>query len=390
VIEIVGCNGKNIGDILMLEAAIQELRLRHPKAAFAVRRRSILQRVKAEDRLNFLPLVRPGARRRQLKERTNGLLLGPFSALAGLYPGLAAAHRVTGIVDVCGYKYGGIWGRSAIDSDLREYAREKRKGRRIVLLPKTFGPFADPATEAAMRELVELCDLCYCRDQLSHDHLTAAGVPAERCPVFPDFTTTVKGVADARYQAYAGRPLIIPNFRMVDSGRGLDEAGYAALLESLTTLLRRRGMEPLLVVHDAGRDLAFSQELARKNDLSLVLEKRAAAVKGLIGQAGLVYSDRLHGLINALSQTVPALTSGWNFKYAEALKNYGMERMLITPDERQESSLQTRLDRLLAEEKSLREQLSAAAGRLKQTNGLMWDQVNRCLFFSSSLSDYPG
>lgn len=379
-IEVVGANRKSMGDLLMLEAVRQALRRQGPEIVFAVRQRRVWRAIAPGRDARFLPLLKRSRRRQGLTEALNRHLLSPLSAVAGLLPGWVSAGRISGLVDVCGYKYGGIRGRAAIEFDLRNYSAERRRGRKIILMPKTFGPFEDRETKARMRELAACCDLCFTRDQISHAHLVDAGVPPERCPIFPDFTGVVRGVVSDAYRGLAGKSLIIPNYRMVDAGIGLTETGYLAHLQEVSHFLRQQEGGAAILVHDFGKDPELARCLAHSTNLPLIEDRRALVVRGLIGQARVVYSDRLHGLINALNQGVPGTTVGWGHKYNELLKAYG----LPSPSRKGAGSLSGAvievLATLLSERARYSLHLRTAGESIARENHLMWERIRDCLF----------
>lgn len=374
-IEITGCNPKNLGDILMLEAAVIGIRDRVPSASFAVRRHSLLSKLASGAVVSYLPLLRPSGSRRELKLALNDRIFAPLANIGANYMGYARPRDFRAVVDVCGYKYGGVWGASAILADLREYGRLKGGGNKIVLLPKTYGPFEGETAQRHMRELVDLVDLCLVRDTVSYEHLLKAGVPSDRCAVFPDFTTTIEGILLPQHACYEGAAIVVPNFRMIDANTGLTEDAYLRMLSTLIEQAKSIHLKPIVLVHDSGKDDALAGKLAAGNKVPIVRESRAAVAKGLLRAASLVYSDRLHGLIGALSQGVPALTTGWTYKYVEILRSYGMTHCIVPPDRRDPRHFAECWHAVWENRESICAELRVSSEKIKCLNAQMWDRV---------------
>jgi polysaccharide pyruvyl transferase WcaK-like protein len=378
-IEIVGCNPKNLGDILMLEAAVAKVRQIFPTIEVAVRRRSLLGKVTPGVSLKYLPLIRPTGRKKWVKNYFNRAILSPASNVFSPLTGYARASDVESVFDVCGYKYGGIWGRTSIDLDLSTYRSVKERGGRVVLLPKTYGPFANTSTKRQMAELAKLVDLCIARDEVSQNHLIDAGVPKDQCPTFPDFTASISGVHLPCYEGLRDVALVIPNVRMVDAKIGLTEEKYHAILLGLLEVAKKVGLKSAVLVHDLGKDADYAAHLARAARVPLVRDDRATVIKGIIGNAALVYSDRLHGLINALSQGVPVLTSGWTYKYAEVLKAYGMDACQVPAPLRTPVGVSDHWQSVWENRVNIKTDLRKAVMNVGLQNEAMWDRVANVL-----------
>ena len=379
IIEIAGCNSKNLGDLLMLDAVVRELSAMDPDLGVAARPKCLLTGRAPGSRLAVLPLLRLQGRRLPLKRWLNEGVLGPLSRVTCRFPGYASAAEVDGLIDICGYKYGGVWGSAALAADVRTFAEVKRRGHRVVLLPKTLGPFDDPVSARLMRELVEVSDWCGARDRVSQLALLELGINPERCPVFPDFTASVPGRRDDRLARYEGRPLIIPNYRMVDSVPGHDAARYLERLSVVSDVFSALGGPPAILLHELGKDRLAGEALARACGLDLLAVGDAAAVKGLIGRARAVYSDRLHGVINGLSQGVVSLTTGWNFKYRELLADYDAGELELPQDPVDRDTLGQAIRDRFARWAEVEVRVERAAARVRQRNAEMWRQVCRLL-----------
>ena len=102
--------------------------------------------------------------------------------------------------------------------------------------------------------------------------------------------------------------------------------------------------------------------------------------KALVGGATLVVSSRYHGLVNALSQCVPAIGTSWSHKYAQLFADYGCGDSLW--DVGDPASTAERLATWLSGPAlaSRRAALRAPAESLKDEARAMWSTVRRrCL-----------
>lgn len=159
-------------------------------------------------------------------------------------------------------------------------------------------------------ELLNTVDLWFARDSESRNALADAGTEEGAIHMFPDYTTSLQALQSAEYEKFSKRPIIIPNVRMLERKTGGDSLDYFQLIRSLFALLREKFGNPLILAHEMGRDCELVQRLALELKADCVIENRARIVKGIIGKAPVIYSDRLHGIINACSQSVPAFASG--------------------------------------------------------------------------------
>lgn len=374
-IEVVGCNPKSAGDVLMLEAVVRELGRRMPDAAFCVRSRRSLARATPGLPLKWLPAVRVSRRRARFDMLLDRWCAAPIAVLAAPATGWASPWRVSGVVDVCGYKYGGLWGRGAIDLDSRVYAEARARGQSVVLMPKTYGPFEDDSTRRAMVRLAHQVELSLTRDGISQRHLVGLGVDPSRCSVFPDYTSAVPGSSLRPNQRGFPKVIVIPNTRMVDAAGPLSDASYQDVIRDVLDLARAAGMSAALMAHDSGQDIVLCQRLSREFKVPVIHERVATVAKSIIGQAEVVYSDRLHGLIGALSQGVPAMTMGWSHKYRETLTDYGVPDFQVSRD-RDSGRHVAQIWDLLWQSRSLwRDRLLEVRVQIESRLSPMWDRI---------------
>ena len=91
-------------------------------------------------------------------------------------------------------------------------------------------------------------------------------------------------------------------------------------------------------------------------------------------------SSRFHGLVSALSQGVPALTTGWSHKYEMLLTEYGFPEGCI-PVGSSDSEIRERILQITDEANAvqLRQKLTETAQIQKQKSEKMWARVFECI-----------
>lgn len=367
---IIGAHLANRGSELMLRSLVGELRRRHPCMRLAISPRTAgLGRVDdlELDRLAF-PLPHVGDRWR--------FAAGFALRRLPVRPGRLAWEQVDLIFDIAGFAYSDQWGAHPAANLARLLADAGRHGARTVLLPQAFGPFDEPRTAAAMRQVIGRAERLFARDPESLAHLEALtrGGPglAARLALGPDLTLAYAAVE--RDEGETG--YLIPNVRMLDQGAGAWGDGYTELLAELVRRGHRpKGQRVALAVHDAkGGDLRLAREVQRavpEHPVELVVEEDPRRLKARLAGARWVVGSRFHALASALSCAVPALALGWSHKYRHLCRDYGVEELAF---DRPRPEIVGRFDRLAdpGHRAELRQRLRDAQRRIVERAEAMW------------------
>jgi colanic acid/amylovoran biosynthesis protein len=265
--------------------------------------------------------------------------VGPVSAaLASVLPGTmrrrlrwVADKDIAGVLDASGFSYSDQWGAAGVERMVYRCRWWKRRGVPIVLLPQAYGPFSTARIRSAFRELATLSDLVYVRDETSARHVAELVDDPTKLRDAPDFTSLVKGKIRPSHASTAGRPCIIPNYRMVDKTEGPTAAAYVEFLVACTQRILDARLEPFVLIHDHGKDQELVATLEQRlgHRIQTVVEDDPVHVKGVVGQASFVIGSRFHGLVSALTQGVPCIGTSWSHKYEELFASFGMELMLV-------------------------------------------------------------
>jgi len=340
LIEIKGAQFSNHGARLMLDASLERLRSRFPQARFAM---STGPNASPAE-LSTVPAVN----RIRLHRREFDLTPLAYHLPRALHGWLLRRHRVcepglSAVLDVSGYAYGDRWGVVSASQTAAQLVRMHAHGRPYVFMPQTFGPFTSPRFQvfgAALRRAALICP----RDDVSQDHVTQllCGAPSVLLRA-PDITIGMAAnhSALAASGVTARTVLVIPNARLLDRPSQLYpdttgdwQTGYVPMLLRLIKTMTARGHLVRILNHGGAEDLALCDVLAAAvSDRRVIREEDPAAVKGVIGAAGLVISSRYHGCVHALSQGVPCIGTSWSHKYQALFTDFAASaNLLTTPD----------------------------------------------------------
>lgn len=368
LIEIDGGGFSNKGAELMLKETVRRVRCHMPEASVAVATHCGPYRDRAELGLYQIPRSRYGPLR---IEWGHAIRLLPADVRRSL--GLVLSHEIDAVLDPSGYRYRR---HKYVKALAKRARRSRRQGKKFVLLPQAFGPFSDRSRQP-LTTVVQSVDLIYARDEISYNCIVDLVGESTNLRIAPDFTLALPGFLRPRHEALRGGLGLIPNQRMLDQTEAVVRAAYVPLLRECVRRALEAGMQPFVLIHDINDEvLAHDIVDGFCEDIDVVKEWDACAIKGIIGIAGAVISSRFHGLVSALSQGVPALGTGWSHKYEMLFRDYGFDAGLIgVPAE--SHVLERKLGMLMDESSraSLASQLHTAAEQQRMAIEEMWAEV---------------
>lgn len=383
LVEIRGPWLHNKGDDLMLRACVEALGGRFALAAEGGLGLARLPRGAGVDRLRWSELK---AARLSRGFMTRGGRAGALrdAALLALPEGLRTRLRlrdgreVSGLVDASGFAYGDQWNVQRMRRRAAYYAMLRGRGVRFVLAPQALGPFETPEGREAARALLLPFDRVYARDARSLGHLAALDLPPGVALQAPDVSHLL-APAPLPPGDWARRACVVPNARMIDRTDPATSGRYVAFLLLALRLLRERGAEPFVMLHETN-DAGLATEIARQAGGLEVIDPPALVAKALLGACRAVVSSRYHALAGALSQATPTIGTSWSHKYDALFEEYRCPEMLVSPLIPEES-LRDRLDRALdaGPRDALRARLAAAALRQSARVEAMWEDTRAIL-----------
>jgi len=370
-IEIHGTGTHNRGAELMAIAAAARMRASFPGARIVVPPQ--FGDAVARGRHGFLTTWEiPG----RLRSKISNLALRFGSPGAQRMLGVVDPANVDVVLDASGFAFSDQWGERGAELLLRKMNGAERRGKPLILLPQALGPFERPEVAAASRALFQRAALVCARDSKSHLAAKQLGVEAGKLRQFPDFTVGLKKaslppelVLPEQFAA------IVPNVRMLD--KGSSASGYLDFIARAIDLLQARGMNPVLVLHDADEDRKVIDLVrAGGRDLPVVEHDDPLVLKAILGRASLVLGSRFHALVSSLSQGTPCIGAGWSHKYPELFADFDCSDLLIS-DLADATALREAVDQLASPEAHLNQQkrIQAAAGPILAANERMWQEV---------------
>jgi len=330
-------SSKNIGDLLMVQAAREWLRELDPQVTVALPWDGRGARAFLGADVEVVPTMgRPGSGRRwqashillSIADRVVSVLRRFGLKIGGYSPQKAVAV----VLDISGYWLGTPWKEEQGAWFNRRYKQFHDRGAKIVLLPKTYGPFDSDDGRRQLADAIGVAHLVCVRDVRSMDEIKKAGVETESIALFPDYTARVKSTAMRGDGAYA---VVIPSSRLFMGGRQeFDLSAGAAFFSALATYIHQtHGIPVKFVVHQTGADALLVDRIEAMHEtaqgFSYWRPGTPESVKSVIGGARVAVSGRLHGLYNCIYQQVPVVCLAWSFKYRAIARQLQIEDCII-------------------------------------------------------------
>jgi polysaccharide pyruvyl transferase WcaK-like protein len=286
-------------------------------------------------------------------------------------------------------------------------------GKRLVLLPQTYGPYRSAVAKALARFIMRRAWRLYARDETSLQLARAMlgggprGAKAQFCPdvAFTLMATALPAmeITPPEPKPDSGVPLVGLNvsgllYRGGYGGKNMFglRCDYKAFVHALVgRLMTETDARVLIVPHEFGRlpendpgacrevwEAARSKHGAR---VHLVAREYAAhELKGLIGRCDFFIGSRMHSCIAALSQGVPCVGVAYSRKFKGVFESVGAGEMVADP---REQSLDEMLESCLARYRSRGAAAAALAIQAPKTRAQVCDLLGESLRDGSRPTD---
>ena len=373
LIEIRNTSFLNKGAELMLRSIVARLRERMPEAGLAVapglKSAPYLQRAE----LGLYQKMWLHHRRVQLG-RLGWIVPRKLRQMFGM----VLDSELDVVLDASGYSYCDQWGAGVSEMAAQAIRKWQGQGTKVILMPQAFGPFTGARIKKAFKAIVDGSDLVFARERMSYDYAAELVGERDNLRMAPDFTCLVEGELPEGFDREANRVCVIPNFRMIDMTGKQESKSYLPFLVACVKYLHGKGARPFILIHGGEQDLRLGQAMVEElgDGVNLVQETNALRIKGIIGACDGAVSSRFHGLVNALSQGVPALAAGWSHKYEMLLNDYGFPEGMLSVNAAPEET-HAKLDLLVSGSRTeeIKGRILAAAKAERQAAVKMWDDI---------------
>jgi len=365
----------NKGAELMLYAVLEKMRERHPDARFAmaptVSTASAPYQKRAE--LGFY-------QKAQLWRK--GFQFGVFAKLVpakirDMY-GMVLDSEVDIVIDVAGFSYSDQWGVSGSLELADSCKRWKKNGTKVILMPQAFGPFTTPKIKKAIQIAADHADLIFARERISYEHLVSVTGKRSNIKMAPDFTNLIDGLLPIDFDQNRCRFCLVPNYRMIDKTSKEQSEAYLPFMISCAKYLLEKDKKPFILVHEGANDLMLAEKIcdAVSGVLPIIQETHPLKIKGILGACEGTLGSRFHGLVNALSQGVPSLATGWSHKYKMLFEDYGFGAGLMDIAI-SENQIREKIDLIIQPESqaAIHSTIKNRSEELKRQSEKMWEDV---------------
>jgi len=360
-----------------------------------------------------IPVVRFGARGGRRYHRPENLQT--MSALSRL-PFGAALNRGLALIDGChavmdvsgGDSFSDIYGPERFRNIVLPKVIAVRRGRPLLLLPQTYGPFKDPAHRAWAREAVLGAGQAWSRDLRSHEILKDLLGDRYDPAVHRTGVDMAFGLAPQEPPAAAIAPLAdwlegpTPFVGLNVSGMvwGVDgssaqnfgfKADYRALLRQLLTwILDNSDVNILLIPHvfapdgDTLSDSGASAELIASLEGGRDKSRRVRLapdipneqqLKWLIARAAWFCGTRMHATIAGLSSAVPTSSIVYSDKARGVFETCGQGEQMVDPRKLSTDECLARLQELFRQRDMIRPALRESVAALRRRLDEQMDQI---------------
>jgi polysaccharide pyruvyl transferase WcaK-like protein len=294
--------------------------------------------------------------------------------------GIVTDRDIDVVLDISGFSYSDQWGRLSCFELFVQTKVWSALNVKVILMPQAFGPFTSFISRYLMKKIIGRVEILFVRDPVSHAYLQELAPESSNIVPAPDFTNLCPSVNVDR--EIPGNLCIVPNHRMLDKTSSEVREKYVDFLAQFIRISMEDGFIPFFLIHEGSRDMDIANTVSRALgvDIDVIDEEDPQRIKALLSKCDLVYGDRYHSLISAMSQGIPCLASGWSHKYETLFRDYNVSDMLVDISE---SSLQleTFIKARVASDqlKKCKDVLLDASSAQKQATRDMWSKVERFL-----------
>lgn len=315
----------------------------------------------------------------------------PFESLLNFLPkkkrlsyGLVLPKEINAVLDGSGFVYGDSWGAKKIESRLgKEITSLKKNKTKVILLPQAFGPFNNLETKNAFQPIVDNADLIFCRDRISYDYINSSYGNRDNVKLAPDFTNLLKIQDSVQANLSSNKVCIIPNYKMLSEGS--TGSKYFEFLIASIEYVQLKGLTPFFLIHEGKKDIDIAEKVntSLSKPINIISDAGPLEIKKYIKESKFIIVSRFHGLVSALSQGVPAVTTSWSHKYEMLIADYNSPELLvkISGEDSHIEEVKALIDKLCndKEYEIIQSRIRKGCSDQEEKSEAMWSLVFECL-----------
>jgi colanic acid/amylovoran biosynthesis protein len=271
-------------------------------------------------------------------------------------------------------------------------------GKRLILMPQTYGPFRGAWARAIARFILRRAEMIYSRDVSGVDDIgSMLGLPVGSPKVRfcydvgfllePDAPAHLKieGISLSRRSNATLVGVNVSGLLLMEGYTRNNMFGlkvsYRSLIEQVVEhLLQQPNVNVLLVPHVFGEEAGSETDTLACNaifdELRGKYQGRLGVVRGrynqneikyIIGQCDFFVGSRMHACIAAVSQSVPAVSIAYSDKFVGVMKAVGVESLVADPRRMTVDEILAHVSSNLQGRDALQRQLLQRMPRVKRT-----------------------
>lgn len=232
-------------------------------------------------------------------------------------------------------------------------------GKRLVLLPQTYGPYQSPFARAIARWIIRRSATVLSRDHHSipviHSFIGNSNKNG-KIEFCPDVAFTLPSLFPPSFAIYPPADVFAPGSLVGINVNGLlFHGGYTGanmfglrfayndfILRLIEELVMRTSAKILLIPHTYGEKGNVNSDPEASRQLFAILKEHCNSrlhlltgeyteceIKGIIGRCHFFVGSRMHACIAAISQGVPTAAVAYSKKFQGVFESVGLEEMVI-------------------------------------------------------------
>ncbi len=244
------------------------------------------------------------------------------------------------IIDISGYSLSSQWTKQAAKHIPYTIEIAKKFGKKVILLPQSFGPFDFPAryhlNKAYLKNILGYASAIFCREQDGFNHMQQLGlsniIKSSDIVIQSSKPMTHSLTQEQNKKDIIIKPnsvLIVPNLRVFER---TNKDKMLALYRETIKLLLSKNYNVYLTYYDLV-DISICEDIKSMfidTERVVFIKDNLNCVEfsNILTGFDFIISSRFHSIVHAYKHGIPAVVIGWAVKYKELLESVCQQAML--------------------------------------------------------------